>query len=199
MMQMIMLLIKYEGLDQTRKAHLARRQPGKKSTRGSTTYFDHHDYDDHDDHNNDEHDDDEVAVVSTWQFDIFDDYNDDVDDDGNLDDNDKVNYNYSDVNDDNDDDYDDDDHQFDHVDSGQDNPVAQPCQVVLLGVDNDADDVKDDDDYDAYDVDDDGNGDDGDDKDQANVLMNFTGTPKQFCIVGLPLFEAGYRIGVFYT
>ena len=25
---------------QTRKAHLARRQPGKKSIRGSTTYFD---------------------------------------------------------------------------------------------------------------------------------------------------------------
>ena len=69
---------------QTRKAHLASRQPGKKSIRGSTTQFDHLDQDDA----GKDEDDDE--------------------------------------------DGDDQDHQLNHVDGGQDNPVAQPCQVVLL-------------------------------------------------------------------
>ena len=69
---------------QTRKAHLASRQPGKKSIRGSTTQFDHLD-----------------------QGDAGKDEDDDEDGD-------------------------DQDHQLNHVDGGQDNPVAQPCQVVLL-------------------------------------------------------------------
>ena len=48
MMMMIMMIMRRRrrATNQTKKAHLARRQPGKKSTNGSTTLFGDYDVDD---------------------------------------------------------------------------------------------------------------------------------------------------------
>ena len=116
MMIMMMMMMK---MYQTRKAHFARRQPGKKSTRGSTTWNpillkkppgiqtglkvgQDNDDDYRDDNiNNDDNDDGDEE--------------EDDDDDGDEDE----------------DDDDDDDDQLDHVDGGKDNPVAKPLQIIF--------------------------------------------------------------------
>ena len=71
-----------------------------------------------------------------------------------------------------DDDDDDDDHQFNHVDGGQDNPVAQPGEVILL-VDVD-DGGGDDDDAVAIADDEDDNDNDSDVKDDVYAINFMT-------------------------